>query len=72
MFCIIICGAIYASYDWVASHLLGCALIAHVVWASVAPTVASAWAAVALVWVFAALAWASVALAKLVIALCDS
>jgi hypothetical protein len=79
MFCTVMCGAVYASYDWVASRLLGCALVAHVVWASVAPAVASAWAAVAsawaavaLVWVFAAFAWASVALAKLVVALCDS
>jgi hypothetical protein len=68
MFCTVICGAVYASYDWVAGCLLGCALIAHVIWASVA----SAWATVALVWVFAALAWASVALTKLVVTLCDS
>jgi hypothetical protein len=26
MFCTIICGAVYASYDWVAGRLLGCAL----------------------------------------------
>jgi hypothetical protein len=40
MFCIVICGAVYASYDWVVGRLLGCALVAHVVWASVAPTLA--------------------------------
>jgi hypothetical protein len=56
MFCTVICGAVYASYDWVADRLLGCTLVAHVIWASVTPAVASAWAAVALVWVFTALA----------------
>jgi hypothetical protein len=66
------CGAIYASYDWVADRLLGRALIAHDVWASVAPAVASAWASIALAWVSAAFAWASIALTKLVVALCDT
>jgi hypothetical protein len=42
MFCTVICGDVYTSYDWVAGRLLGCALVDHVVWASVAPVVASA------------------------------
>jgi hypothetical protein len=61
----VICGAVYAFYEWVAGCLLGCALVAHVIWASVAPAFASAWVSVSLV-------WASVALTKLVVALCDT